>query len=69
MIRALKILAVGAALGNIIAQDIMTKSTLDDDVLVVVLKIYSQVWSKYTKEKKSIYTNSRFNGNFWKSRR
>ncbi|KAF8556692.1 FAD/NAD(P)-binding domain-containing protein [Imleria badia] len=60
-------LQVGAALGNIVARDMVTKS--EDDILAAVPKLYSQVWSKYTQEKRYIYSRGRFEGDFWKSRR
>lgn len=63
MVTALK---VGAALGNIVARDMVAES--DDDILAAVPKLYSQVWSKYTREKRYIYSKGRFEGDFWKSR-
>ncbi|KAG2133002.1 hypothetical protein DEU56DRAFT_811700 [Suillus clintonianus] len=58
---------VGCAVGTAIAQEILAPGS--KDLTSGIREIYSQVWSKYVKEKRYFYSQGkRFNGEFWRAR-
>ncbi|KAG0695981.1 hypothetical protein DFH29DRAFT_953147 [Suillus ampliporus] len=59
---------VGCAVGAAIAQDILAPGS--KDLTAGIGEIYSQVWSKYVKEKRYFYgQGKRFDGEFWRVRK
>jgi 2-polyprenyl-6-methoxyphenol hydroxylase-like FAD-dependent oxidoreductase len=65
MITAMK---TGCVVGGAIAQDILAPGS--SDLTSGIRELYSQVWSKYVKEKQYFYSQGkRFDGEFWNVRK